>query len=746
MRILFETAQGELENLDGETVGVAALALDDVDTDLIPTMTTLSEVTVAWEVTDAPGYGRDFVELSYSVEPVTASRNAGVVRYASSVATFDLDGAAKVNALVFFRTTGADDTEHELLFALGVEEGPGFTGWTGDEPEKGLARVSAGLVHNDLDGRSSPDAHTIESITGLVAALAEAAAGGGGGGAPTVQMINKTAASPGTIAVDLSSGADQVADGVGLVIISGPSGGDSEFVVSPPERSTGLALGLLCYCPGHFTTVTIPAFGPFDEATVGPTVVPVLQLLGSGGGPMVAQTSSAGGGGGGPSLSDDDPESLGTADPGTSPDAARSDHVHQLPTAAGIGAQPADSDLTAIAALTTTSFGRALLELANAAAGRTALSLVIGTDVQAHDGDLDAVAALTTTTFGRALLELANAGALRTAAGVVIGTDVQAFHANLAAFAGLSLVADRLAYANGSGTLSLTTLTSFARTLLDDPDAATALATLGAVPGSRTLAGLDLTADRSAAALKTALTLVKGDVGLGSVTNDEQIPKSLVTTKGDLVVATGSATPARLAVGAAGTTPVSNSNETAGLGWVGTSAPIIFESGQMVALAPYVSATAALTSGRITYFRFRVPRRVTFDRFGVNHISGVSTTGDIRLGIYLPSAVGGGPGALLHDITSGGTINPTTAAAIKLISGSWALDPGDYWYGVLGTHTGTAPTLGFVTTIGSFVFPEAGGAGNTTPFQNSLSALPTPSAAGYSAGVNQAPVMYARPA
>jgi hypothetical protein len=39
------------------------------------------------------------------------------------------------------------------------------------------------------------------------------------------------------------------------------------------------------------------------------------------------------------------------------------------------GAQPLDADLTAIAALTTTGYGRGLLELANAAAGRTYLSL-----------------------------------------------------------------------------------------------------------------------------------------------------------------------------------------------------------------------------------------------------------------------------------------------------------------------------------------------------------------------------------
>lgn len=44
-------------------------------------------------------------------------------------------------------------------------------------------------------------------------------------------------------------------------------------------------------------------------------------------------------------------------------------------TAALAGKQPLDSDLTSIAALTTTSFGRSLLELANAAALRTAAAL-----------------------------------------------------------------------------------------------------------------------------------------------------------------------------------------------------------------------------------------------------------------------------------------------------------------------------------------------------------------------------------
>ena len=106
-------------------------------------------------------------------------------------------------------------------------------------------------------------------------------------------------------------------------------------------------------------------------------------------------------------------------------------------TATDVGAQPADSDLTAIAALTTTSYGRAFLALADAAAGRTALGLgtaalsatgdfaAAGHDhagtYQPLDSDLTALAALTTTAFGRALLELADAAAGRTALGTAYG-------------------------------------------------------------------------------------------------------------------------------------------------------------------------------------------------------------------------------------------------------------------------------------------------------------------------------------
>lgn len=54
-------------------------------------------------------------------------------------------------------------------------------------------------------------------------------------------------------------------------------------------------------------------------------------------------------------LSDANPENLGSADSGVSESASRSDHVHSMPTASDVGAQPADADLTAIAGLSGSS-------------------------------------------------------------------------------------------------------------------------------------------------------------------------------------------------------------------------------------------------------------------------------------------------------------------------------------------------------------------------------------------------------
>ena len=82
------------------------------------------------------------------------------------------------------------------------------------------------------------------------------------------------------------------------------------------------------------------------------------------------------------------------------------------------GKQPLDSDLTAIAALSTTTYGRALLTLANATALAAEVDGFFLTPAEGNaayqplDSDLTAIAALSTTSYGRSLLALANATAL----------------------------------------------------------------------------------------------------------------------------------------------------------------------------------------------------------------------------------------------------------------------------------------------------------------------------------------------
>jgi hypothetical protein len=91
-----------------------------------------------------------------------------------------------------------------------------------------------------------------------------------------------------------------------------------------------------------------------------------------------------------------DAETVITTEGGTVPSLAKIIADYELEVE---GKQPLDGDLTAIAALTTTTFGRALLTLADEAAGRTALGAASPADITAAIDVLTAMAPGVLDTF-----------------------------------------------------------------------------------------------------------------------------------------------------------------------------------------------------------------------------------------------------------------------------------------------------------------------------------------------------------
>ena len=78
----------------------------------------------------------------------------------------------------------------------------------------------------------------------------------------------------------------------------------------------------------------------------------------------------------------------------------------------------------------------------------------------------------------------ATASDARTALGLQINVNTQAFDAGLQSISGLTTAANKMIYTTASDTYAVTDLTAFARTILDDADAAAVQATLSLVPGT----------------------------------------------------------------------------------------------------------------------------------------------------------------------------------------------------------------------------------------------------------------------
>ena len=112
-----------------------------------------------------------------------------------------------------------------------------------------------------------------------------------------------------------------------------------------------------------------------------------------------------------------------------------------------------------------------------------------------------------------------SATAARTALGVVIGTDVQANNANLTSLAGLTLEADKGLYATAANTVAMFDLTAAGIALSGGANAAAQRATLGVAPAaSPTFTGVPASPTAAAGTNTTqiATTAFVQDVAAGS--------------------------------------------------------------------------------------------------------------------------------------------------------------------------------------------------------------------------------------
>lgn len=222
------------------------------------------------------------------------------------------------------------------------------------------------------------------------------------------------------------------------------------------------------------------------------------------------------------------------------------------------------------------------------------LSTAIGVTVQGYDATLaalasvvtaanqliyatgpDAFAATSLSAFARTLLDDADAATARATLGA------QPLDATLTAMASLATAANQMIYSTGADTFALATLSAFARTLLDDADAATARATLGAQPLDATLTAF--------AALVTAAD------GLIYSTGADTFAQTTLSAFARTLLDDADAATARATLEALGTTDFTGSNQQlAANGYQMLAGGLILQWGKAGSLAGAGSVTVTL--------------------------------------------------------------------------------------------------------------------------------------------------------
>lgn len=315
-----------------------------------------------------------------------------------------------------------------------------------DDANAGAARTTLGLgtaaLNDETDFAAASHSHVISDTSGLQAALDN--------------KLNSSVVSlfATTLLDDTTQGAMHTTLGLGDVVTHAYS----EFSLSGHTHSTSDVSGL----------------GELIEDTIGTKIVAGSNVTVTYN-DTTGETTIAATGGGGGGLSDGDYGDIVVS---------------------------GSTTVISIDSAVLSSYGRTLIDDADAATARTTLGLGTASTraegyfaLASHSHAISDVTGLQTaldnkvddsqiSVFGASLIDDADAATARSTLGLVIGTNVQAYDAELAALAGLTSAADKGIMFNGAGSATTYDLTTAGRALLDDADAAAQRATLGLTIGT----------------------------------------------------------------------------------------------------------------------------------------------------------------------------------------------------------------------------------------------------------------------
>lgn len=212
----------------------------------------------------------------------------------------------------------------------------------------------------------------------------------------------------------------------------------------------------------------------------------------------------------------------------------------------------------------------------------------------------------------------------------------------------------------------------------------------------------------------------------------DAIPKSLITSKGDLFVATADNVLARHGVGNNGQILMADSSQADGVGWTLPPAQIPPAIGDYIS-TPHVTRTAgSLQNGSIFLSPIWLPTQMAFDRIGFE-VTALDASSVFRVGVYQNDPTTNRPKTLVFDAGA----SAVSSIAIVEVTINQTFGPGLYWLGgafqngnttgqvrrIASTGYGTVPVALTANLFGAtFANAYATSTANTGAFPADLSA------------------------